>query len=108
MAERTGELDDGGGAGGIVVGSVVERVAIDGGAYTEVVEVRGEQNGILLRLCVGTAKNGYGVPRFGARRIFILCQALCYPVWQRVWQGCFLKEGAVIASRFKAKALELR
>ena len=50
LAERAGEFYDRGGAGGVIVGSVINRVAVDAGADAEVVEVRREQNCILLRL----------------------------------------------------------
>ena len=51
--EDLGGLDDGGDAGGVVHGAVVDGVAVDGAADAEVVEVRADDDVLLLQLAVG-------------------------------------------------------
>jgi hypothetical protein len=51
--EEVGEGEDCGGAGGVVVGTVEDAVAIDGlGGDAEVVEVRGEEDDLVLKFGV--------------------------------------------------------
>ncbi len=51
--EDVGESQDGGGAGGVVVGTVVDSVAVGGGrGYAEMVEMGGEQDDLILELRV--------------------------------------------------------
>jgi hypothetical protein len=70
-----GEGEDGGCAGGIVVGTVVDGVAaIVGRAYAEMVEMRGEQED--FGRGAGAAEDGDGVPGFGSRRVFEMGDAL--------------------------------
>jgi hypothetical protein len=101
------QREHGGGAGGVVVGAVVDGVAGGvGGADAEVVQVCGEQDdpggGI------GAAQDGDGVLGCGARDVLKLGEALAEGRRQRRGQRDLLQEGAIVAARGEAEGEELR
>ena len=67
-AEGAGELEDGGGAAGIVIGSVIDDLAGGGLAHAQVIEVRAEQDGLLGERGIGAAEQADGVVGGGAGR----------------------------------------
>ncbi len=65
-AEGAGQLEDGGGAAGIVIGSVIDDLAGGSVARAEVIEVGAEQDGLRGERGIGAAEQGEGVVGGGA------------------------------------------
>ena len=106
--EDVGEGEDGGGAGGVVVGAIVDTVAVDrSSGYAEVVEVGGEEDDLGVELGVGAAEDGDGVPGLGAGDALVAGKALLEAVGERRRQWSFLEVGAVGTARLEAEGLEL-
>src|SRR5579884_298304 len=72
------------------------------------VQVRREQNRVLLRLCVGAAQDADDVPGLCARDVFKLREMLLNALGQRIRQRGLLKEAAIVSAWLKAKAFEER
>ena len=104
------ERKDGGRAGGVVVGPVVYGVAGRiGRSDAEVIEMRGEEDG-LFRLSGGrccAAKNGDGVPGFRAWSVLQARQALLRSCGQRRWERNFLDKAAVRCAGREAEIAKL-
>ena len=104
--ERVGQGEHGGGAGGVVVGAVVDAIAGGvGWADAEVIEVRGQQDD--LAGGIAAAEDGDGVPGLGAGGVFKTGKMLLHRWRQRRRQGDPLHEAAVVATRLEAERLEL-
>ena len=100
--EDVRQREDGGSAGGVVVGAVVVGVAGRvGGADAEVVEMRGQQDDLVGR--GAAAQNADGVPGLFARHVLELREALLHPRGQRIRQRGLLQEGAVVTTGLKAE-----
>src|SRR5215469_5548021 len=90
--QKMGESEDSGCSGGVVVGSVVDRVAVDCGPDAEVVEMCRQQHDLFGRL--RSAQNRHCVPRFLAWSVFRLWEPLLGPSREGIRQSCLLDEGA--------------
>lgn len=102
--EEMSERENRGGAGGVVVGAVVDAIGVGvsgvGPGDAEVVEVGGEEDGLGG---IGAAQEGDGVPGFAAVGVFELRQTLLHPVGQGIGQAALLDECSVIAGGLKAE-----
>ncbi len=106
VGEDVSQREDGGGSGSIVVGAVVEVVAMDGGADAEVVEVRGEEYDLVGGRAA--AQDGDGVPCLFAGGVFELRELLLEARGEWGGEGGLLEEGVVVAAGLEAEGLELR
>lgn len=105
-SEKAGEGENCGSPGGVVVGPVVDAVAVDGRTDAEVVEVGGEEDDFVGQC--SAAEDGDGVPGLLAWRVLEFREALLEALGQRIRQRSLLEETTMIASGFKPEGLELR
>jgi hypothetical protein len=99
------QSQDGGGSRGVVVGTVVDGVAVDGRPLAQVIEVSGQKDDLIR---VGTAtQDSDGVPGLFAWYVLELREVLLKARGKRRGERRFLKEGSVVTSGLQSQRLKL-
>lgn len=107
--EELGQGEDCSGAGGVVVGSVVDYVSCRIGrvrfCYPQMVEVGGKQDNFIGICC--SSEDADSVPGFDAGGVFHVGEALLETRWEGGGERAFLEEGTVVATGFETAGLKL-